>query len=105
MKAKKLCKSKDKKICGVCGGIAEYLDMDPTIVRVIYAILFMTTGIGLLPYIIAAIIMNDSPENTEDAEYYTRHYTGRDDIVDEGSEPTGFTPGDDNDDEIKGFKI
>ena len=105
MRAKKLCKSKDKKICGVCGGIAEYLEMDPTIVRVIYAILFMTTGIGLLPYIIAAIIMNDSPESTEDAGHYTSEYTGRDDIVDEASEPAGFTPGYDDDDEIKGFKI
>ena len=55
---KKLYKSvKDKKIAGVCGGIAEYLDVDSTIVRLIGIILVFSWGSGLLAYIIAAIIM------------------------------------------------
>ena len=57
MADKKLRKSKDKKICGVCGGIAEYFGMDPTVVRVIWLILVLCAGTGLLAYIIAALLM------------------------------------------------
>ena len=53
----KLRKSKDKKLCGVCGGIAEYFDMDPTVVRVIWLVLVLCAGTGLLAYIIAALLM------------------------------------------------
>ncbi len=56
---KKLCKSTtDKKICGVCGGFAEYLNMDPTIVRIIYAIITVCSfGTAVLVYFLAALIM------------------------------------------------
>ncbi len=55
---KKLCKSqKNKMICGVCGGVAEYLNVDPTIVRLVWALLIFGAGAGLWVYIIAAIIM------------------------------------------------
>ena len=57
MADKKLRKSKDKKLCGVCGGIAEYFDMDPTVVRVIWLVLVLCAGTGLLAYIIAALLM------------------------------------------------
>ena len=57
MADKKLRKSKDNKICGVCGGIAEYFGMDPTVVRVIWLILVLCAGTGLLAYIIAALLM------------------------------------------------
>ncbi len=57
MADKKLRKSKDKKICGVCGGIAEYFGMDPTVVRVIWLILVLCAGTGLIAYIIAALLM------------------------------------------------
>ena len=50
-------KSKDKKLCGVCGGIAEYFDMDPTVVRIIWLVLVLCCGTGLLAYIIAALLM------------------------------------------------
>ncbi len=43
--------STDKKIAGVCGGIAEYFGIDSTIVRVIAIILFCVWGVGLIPYI------------------------------------------------------
>lgn len=58
MQNKKLKKSRtDRKLCGVCGGLAEYLNMDSTIIRLIWAVLVLAAGTGLLAYIIAAIIM------------------------------------------------
>lgn len=56
---KKLTKSNDKKLAGVCAGIAEYAGMDPTIVRVIYALCsaFFAGFPGLILYIILALIM------------------------------------------------
>ena len=54
----KLMKSnRDRKICGVCGGIAEYLHIDSTLVRIIWAIAVCCFGSGLLLYFIASIIM------------------------------------------------
>lgn len=59
MEQKKLTKSGDNRmICGVCGGIGEYFNIDPTLIRLIWAVLtFGGLGAGLLVYIIAAIIM------------------------------------------------
>lgn len=58
---KKLTKSKtDKKLCGVCGGIAKYFDIDATLVRLIYVVASLILGVGipgLIIYIVAAIIM------------------------------------------------
>ncbi len=60
---KKLYKSKtDKKLCGVCGGIAEYLDMDATIVRLILVLSVLLAGCGVLAYLVAALIMPNKPE-------------------------------------------
>ena len=60
---KKLYKSRtDKKLYGVCGGIAEYLEVDSTIVRLITVIIALACGSGLLAYIIAALIMSYKPE-------------------------------------------
>ena len=57
---KRLYKSKtDRKIFGVCGGIANYFDVDPTIIRLLWAISILCLGTGLLAYIIAAIILPD----------------------------------------------
>ena len=59
---KKLYKSRtDRKICGVCGGIANYLNMDSTIVRLVTALLVLGMGSGLLIYFVAALIMDDEP--------------------------------------------
>ena len=56
--AKKLYRSStDKKIFGVCGGLAEYLDADPTVVRVIAVLLILCGGLSLLAYLILALIM------------------------------------------------
>lgn len=55
---KKLYRSMDdKKIAGVCGGIAEYMNVDSTIVRLVAIILVFGWGTGLLAYIVAALIM------------------------------------------------
>ena len=56
---KKLFRSNSNRvICGVCGGIGEYLNVDPTIIRLL-ALLLGFTGSGVLVYIVAAIIMPD----------------------------------------------
>jgi len=55
---KKLYKSEnDKVICGVCGGIAEYFDINPTLVRLGWAAVSIVGGLGILPYFIVAIII------------------------------------------------
>ena len=49
--------SRDKKIAGVCGGIAEYLGTDPTIIRLAWALMVFGWGSGVLAYIICALIL------------------------------------------------
>lgn len=54
---KRLYKSRENRvICGVCGGIGEYFNIDPTIIRLILVLLACTTT-GIIAYIVAAIIM------------------------------------------------
>lgn len=54
---KKLCKSeRDRKICGVCGGIAEYFGIDSTVVRLVF-VLFGLMSVGVAFYILAALLM------------------------------------------------
>ncbi|MDD3221303.1 MAG: PspC domain-containing protein [Lachnospiraceae bacterium] len=54
---KKLFRSRTNKvICGVCGGIGEYVGVDPTVIRLL-ALLLGCTGTGLVAYIVAAIII------------------------------------------------
>ena len=59
MKKRLYKSSTDKKVCGVCGGIANYFDVDPTVIRLIWVIFTHAGGSGLIAYIIAAIIMPD----------------------------------------------
>ena len=71
MSKKRLYKSRKNKIVGgVCGGLAEYLNMDPTIVRIIAGVLCLVKGIGLLVYIIACIVMpyDDEDFDEDDTE-------------------------------------
>ncbi len=59
---KKLYRStSDKKLFGVCGGIAQYFNVDSTIVRLIAVVLFICCGIGLLAYLLAALVMPKEP--------------------------------------------
>ncbi len=58
MEQKKLYRSNtNKMIAGVCGGVAEYINIDPTIVRLLWALFGLAGGTGVVIYIIAAIIM------------------------------------------------
>ena len=66
---KKLYRStKDKKLCGVCGGIAEYLNMDPTVVRVLWAVISLFAFFGIAAYIVCAFLIPEEPTNVIDAE-------------------------------------
>ena len=87
---KKLYKSAtDKKFAGVCGGLAEYFDMDSTIVRLIWVVLSLVAGSGLLAYIIAACVMPDRPQGNFDP--YTGQYTGNGNYGDPYSN-NGYNP-------------
>ncbi|MBC5714822.1 PspC domain-containing protein [Roseburia sp. BX1005] len=58
MEQKRLYKSSTNRVlCGVCGGIGEYFNIDPTIIRLIFVLFIFGVGSGLLAYIVAAIIM------------------------------------------------
>ncbi|MDO5344539.1 MAG: PspC domain-containing protein [Lachnospiraceae bacterium] len=55
---KRLYRSKDDvMLAGVCGGLAEFFGIDPTIVRLIWAVLALSAGTGILLYLIAAVII------------------------------------------------
>ena len=58
MEQKRLYKSSTNRVlCGVCGGIGEYFNIDPTIIRIIFVLFVFGVGSGLLAYIVAGIIM------------------------------------------------
>lgn len=60
---KKLYRSKtDKKICGVCGGLAEYLNVDSTVIRLLWVLATLFVGCGLLAYIVAALVIPENPQ-------------------------------------------
>ena len=63
MMEKKLYRSRsDKKLAGVCGGLAAYLNMDVTIVRLIWALVSVFAGAGLIAYIVCALVIPEEPE-------------------------------------------
>ena len=70
--------NRDKKIMGVCGGIAEYLHIDSTLVRIIWAVAVCCFGSGVLLYIIAALIMPEGPvsryNDYNNNNYYNTDY-------------------------------
>ncbi len=62
MGSKKLYKSAaDRKIAGVCGGIAEYFNVDSTLIRLAWVVFCLLGGSGVLAYILAALIIPDQP--------------------------------------------
>lgn len=68
MEKKRLYKSEsDKKICGVCSGIAKYFSIDPTLVRLGLVAFCILGGSGVLAYIVCALVMPDEPANVIDA--------------------------------------
>ena len=54
--------SENKMVAGVCSGLADYINIDPTVVRLIWALVGLT-GAGILAYLVAAIIIPDKPDD------------------------------------------
>ncbi len=62
MENKRLYKDRQKQmLCGVCAGVAEYFNIDVTLVRLLFVALGLAGGSGVLFYIIAAVVMPDKP--------------------------------------------
>ncbi len=62
MNSKKLYRSlTDRRVCGVCGGLAEYLHMDANVIRLLWVLLSVLGGGGLILYLIAALILPEEP--------------------------------------------
>lgn len=67
---KKLYKSRtDKKLCGVCGGIAEYFGIDSTMIRLGWVIAVCVFGTGILAYFLADLVMPDAPKKKDYIDY------------------------------------
>ncbi len=64
---KKLMKSNNQMIAGVCAGLAEYMEVDPTVIRVIYALLtvFSAAFPGILLYLILCILIPSQEQNQQ----------------------------------------
>ncbi len=59
---KRLYRSKENTVIGgVCGGLGDYLDVDPVIIRLVWALMVFMFGTGILAYIIAWIIIPENP--------------------------------------------
>ena len=63
--AKRIYKSEQKTLCGVCGGIADYFNMDPTVVRLIWVVLTLVSfgAGGVIAYIVCALVIPDRPSS------------------------------------------
>lgn len=100
MNTKRLYKSNNRQIAGVCGGIGEYLNVDPTLIRLIWILVVIAGGSGILLYVIASIIMEDAPDyaqyssNNSYAGGYTNNYSANsyenNETKDENREVVGF---------------
>ena len=60
---KKLYLSNDKKLAGLCGGIGEYFEVDPSMIRLAWILITIATGIipGIIAYIVAALVIPHAP--------------------------------------------
>ena len=66
MKVKKLYRSRENAmLAGVCGGIGEFFEIDPTLVRLAWVVLGFCGGVGIWAYIIAALIIPQRPQYIE----------------------------------------
>lgn len=76
---KKLYKSStDKKLCGVLGGLAKYLNIDSTILRIIYVLLSLfVLGCPVIIYIILALVMPQEPENTDNGNGFDNNFNAQ----------------------------
>lgn len=75
--SKKLYKSTtDRKLCGVCAGVANYLNIDPTVVRLLWALITFLGGAGVIAYIVCTLVIPDEPYNNN---YQDPYYAPTDD--------------------------
>ncbi len=71
---KKLCKStKNGKLFGVCAGIAEYFNVDVTVIRLITVLLVLFAGLSIWVYIIAALILPDDKKQVKNYDDYKEY--------------------------------
>ena len=103
---KKLRKSNKKMLFGVCGGVAEYFKIDPTIVRICVCLVALFKGVGVILYLIAALVMpeasvsdNDDVENMKSANIDSDE--ARNSSASEKSDPESKAPH--TDDEFNKF--
>lgn len=67
---KRLYKSRtDRSVSGVCGGLADYFNVDSTLVRVLFVLFTLMGGPGLIVYIVLALVM---PEEPQEEAYYSK---------------------------------
>ena len=60
---KRLYRTNNKKICGVAGGLAEYFDLDPTIMRLLWILFaFVSCSTGVIAYLVCALVIPQSPQ-------------------------------------------
>lgn len=70
MNKKKLYKIKEgKKVCGVCTGLAEYLGVDVTLIRLLWVLTVLFLGVGVLAYLIIALILPSEPTAIREETY------------------------------------
>ena len=81
---KKLYRSADDKIiAGVCGGLAEYFNLDATLVRIIFIVLTLASGAGIILYLLLALVIpkagggRDLKNNAADLRHQAQHLTDR----------------------------
>ena len=58
----------DRLIAGVCGGLGQYFDVDPVLVRLVFVVLFFASGLGLLAYIVLALVVPERPAGEAEPE-------------------------------------
>lgn len=79
--SKKLYRSKDDRmIAGVCGGLADYFNVDSSLIRLAVLFIFLFQGIGLIAYIIAWVVISEEPAENEykmPDEYYIEEQKSR----------------------------
>jgi len=81
----------DRKLAGVCGGIAEYFEIDATLVRLLYVFLsFATVGTGIVLYIVAAMIMTEAPSYDYDHGPGSKEEENFGEYHSEGSDGEGY---------------
>ena len=62
--------SSNKMICGVCSGLANYFNVDPTLIRLLWVLAVVFCGAGILAYFICALVIPEEPIYNSDEQYW-----------------------------------